>query len=136
MTRLNPQVLFARIARDVPTDLHQHLFVTGSLAAAYHFSDQLQEQSLNTKDADLVVHPAGDVGSCRELAERLRDIGWTQKQDERFHPRADREPVDNLPFIRLCPPESHDYFIEFLTLPPPGQKEPLRSVPVELSDGW
>ena len=34
MNRLDPMELFERIARDVPQALHQHLFVTGSLAAA------------------------------------------------------------------------------------------------------
>jgi hypothetical protein len=37
MNKLDPKELFERIARDVPTELHQHLFVTGSLAAAYHY---------------------------------------------------------------------------------------------------
>src|SRR5258706_9645584 len=34
MSLLQPQLLFARIARDIPAELHQHLFVAGSLAAA------------------------------------------------------------------------------------------------------
>jgi len=136
MSKLDPQSLFARLSTDIPRELHEHLFVIGSLAAAYHFSDQLQDQTLNTKDADLVVHPAGGVNSCRQMAERLLSLGWTIKEDRRFRPQPTAELLSLLPFIRLSPPESRDYFVEFLTLPEIGQREHYKIVPVELSDGW
>ncbi len=115
MNRLDPMELFERIASDVPEPLHQHLFVTGSLAAAYHYKEQLQGQAINTKDADLVVHPAGHVNSCRKMAEQLKGIGW--KNIEECFPQATAEPVKTLRAIRLYPPESTEYFIEFLNIP-------------------
>ena len=136
MSRLNPRALFARIAADIPPDLHRHLFVTGSLAAAYHFADQIAERTVNTKDADLVVHPAGDTMSCQRMAERLRQLGWVPKPDERFQPQPLLIEPEKLPYIRLYPPDTRDYFVEFLTLPPIGQKEPMRCMPIHLSDGW
>jgi hypothetical protein len=86
MNKLNPTVLFERIANDVPKALHEHLFVTGSLAAAYHYKAKLLEHAVNTKDADLVVHPAGHVTSCEQMARQLREVGW-QNTDE-CYPQA------------------------------------------------
>ncbi|NQT36315.1 MAG: hypothetical protein HQ581_02435 [Planctomycetes bacterium] len=134
MNKLDPMQLFERIAKDVPSDLHKHLFVTGSLAAAYHFKDQLRGRAVNTKDADLVVHPAGDVVSCRQMAQRMLDLGWSRT--EKCYPRSTPEPADKLRAIRLYPPHSHDYFVEFLGLPRKDQKEPKEWVRLELQDGW
>lgn len=99
MNKLDPNVLFKRIASDVPSDLHQHLFVAGSLAAAYHYRSQLQGQAINTKDADLVVHPAGDVASCREMAERLLENNW--RRTEECYPMQSAKPVDRLRAIQF-----------------------------------
>jgi hypothetical protein len=134
MNRLDPKELFERIAHDVPQALRQHLFVTGSLAAAYHYKAQLQGHAINTKDADLVVHPAGHVDSCRAMAEQLRDIGWCNT-DECF-PQATAEPVENLRAIRLYPPGSKEYFIEFLNIPDKDQAAAKRWLPLLLTDGW
>ncbi|MBX3415396.1 MAG: hypothetical protein KF708_22120, partial [Pirellulales bacterium] len=76
MNRLDPETLFQRLATDLPPTLRKHLFVTGSLAAAYHFRDQLIGRAVNTKDADLVVHPAGDTESCCRIAQQLLQLGW------------------------------------------------------------
>ena len=134
MNRLDPKELFERIARDVPVTLHQHLFVAGSLAAAYHYKAKLQGHAINTKDADLVVHPTGHIGSCREMAEKLREIGW-RNTDECF-PQAAAEPVENLRAIRLYPPGSAEYFIEFLNIPDKDQAAARRWVPLQMKDGW
>jgi len=134
MNRLDPKELFERIARDVPQALHQHLFVTGSLAAAYHYNAQLQGRGINTKDADLVVHPAGHVDSCREMAGQLKDIGWRNTDD--CFPQASAEPVERLRAIRLYPPGSTEYFIEFLNIPDKDQAAAKRWVPLQLIDGW
>jgi hypothetical protein len=134
MNRLDPKKLFERIAHDVPQALHRHLFVTGSLAAAYHFKAQLQGQAINTKDADLVVHPAGHVDPCRNMAERLRDIGW-RNTDECYR-QATAEPVENLRAVRMYPPGSTEYFIEFLNVPDKDQAAAKRWVPLQLKDGW
>jgi hypothetical protein len=133
VTRLDPYLLFERIFRDVPADLHQHLFVTGSLAAAYHFRAALEGRAVNTKDADLIIHPAGQIESCRTMALRLLGSGWRRIKGCHASPR---EPVKDLRVIRLYPPESHDYFIEFLSLPEKDQKEPKLYIPIELDDGW
>ena len=134
MNKLDPNVLFARIISDIPSELHEHLFVTGSLAAAYQFQAQLEGRAVNTKDADLVVHPAGNVTSCRGMAERLLSTGWVRTEDCYYRPTP--QPEDELRAIRLYPPNSQDYFIEFLNLPDRDQQIPKRWLPIELSDGW
>lgn len=134
MNRLDPKKLFQRIARDVPASLHPHLFVTGSLAAAYHYRKQLRGEGINTKDADLVVHPAGDTMSCREMTERLRGLGW--RNTDQCFPQTAAEPTHTLRAIRLFPEASNDYFIEFLNIPQIGQPEAKVWIPVQLTDGW
>jgi hypothetical protein len=134
MNKLDPQELFERIANDVPQRLHQHLFVTGSLAAAYHHKAKLQGQAINTRDADLVVHPAGHVMSCQEMAHELLTIGW--RCTDECYPKRSPEPAHELRAIRLFPPESRAYFIEFLNIPEEDQDEAKRWIPLELKDGW
>lgn len=108
--------------------------MVGSLAAAYHFRVELQRQGVNTKDADLVVHPAGDTLSCAGMAERLLDRGWQRHPD--CYAARFPDPADALRAIRLYPPDSTDYFVEFLNLPEVGQREIQKWVPVEVAGGW
>ena len=131
---LDPEPLFKRLMDDLPDELHAHVFVVGSLAAAYHFRVRLQRQGVNTKDADLVVHPAGDTISCAGMAERLLDRGWRRHPD--CYAATSPEPAEELRVIRLYPPDSTDYFVEFLNLPELGQREIKKWVPVEVGGGW
>jgi hypothetical protein len=135
MARLDPTALFGRISRDIPARLLRHVFVTGSLAAAYAFKVKLKSQAVNTKDADLVVHPAGNVASAGAMASELLRSGWRRLEGKCFA-REKPEPVDDLMAIRLNPPRSTDYFVEFLNVPREEQVEIKRWVPVRLDDGW
>lgn len=142
MIELDPALLFHRIARDVPRELHPNLLIVGSLAAAYPYRSRLRRQSVKTKDADVVIHPAGALAKCRDVAERLLEGGW--KPRDGCKPRQTPEPLDPsdpardqwLQAIRLNPPESTDYFVELLGLPPADQREPRVWLPCELMDGW
>jgi hypothetical protein len=134
MSILDPETLFRRIALDVPSKLHKHMYIVGSLAAAYHYAAKLHGRAVNTKDADIAIHPAGDEISCAEAAGELLRLGWKRKAD--CYARPQPEPASDLRAIRLYPRESDDYFIEFLQLPAAEQLEPLVWKPVQLSDGW
>lgn len=131
---LDPEPLFGRLTADLPDELHHHVFVVGSLAAAYHFRAELQQDGVATKDADLVVHPAGDTVSCVGMAERLLAHGW--KPHPGCYPGTSPQPADALRAIRLYPPESTDYFVEFLNLPEIGQPETKKWIPVRVAGGW
>lgn len=133
---VDPRALFARLARELPADLRERVFVAGSLAAACHYSDRLKTGGVKTKDADLVLHPAGDETPAREIARRLLAAGWRPRRLGGFEPGTSDTPADQLPAIRLYPPEHEDYFIELLILPSgewPGAKPWLR---VELEEGY
>jgi hypothetical protein len=134
VNELDPALLFARIAQDVPTNLHPNLFIVGSLAAAYHHRARLARQVVATKDADVIIHPAGAVGQCRDIAQCLIDAGWWRS--DKCHPSPAPEPADSLRAIRLHPPGSNAYFVELLGLPAADQRELKRWIPCALADGW
>jgi hypothetical protein len=134
MAELDPVRIFKRLASDIPARLRQHIIVTGSLAAAYEYRVKLQSQAVNTKDADLIVHPAGNVISAQGMAERLLNLGW--RPTAHCFPTPKPSPADRLRAIRLMPPGSSDYFVELLNVPAEGQDEPKRFIPVQLRDGW
>jgi len=134
MNTLDPEVLFSLIAKDVPRKLHRHLYMTGSLAAAYEYRSKLQRRGINTKDADLMVHPAGDVVSSQEIASKLLELGWRKTKD--CYPQQAASPVETLRAIRLAPPDSDAYFLELLNIPATDQIVAKEWIPVELDDGW
>ncbi len=132
---LDPKLMFEMIAAQVPEDLHGNVLIVGSLAAAYHHREQLKTHAVNTKDADVVVQPAGALPQCQRIAERLLEEGWERYPGKCF-PVPAPEPADDLRAIRLYPPKTDAYYIELLGLPEPGQQERRKWVPVKLVDGW
>jgi len=71
---------------------------------------------------------------ANKMARQLREIGW--RNTEECYPQAHAQPVDTLRAIRLFPPQSNEYFIEFLNIPDKDQMEAKRWIPVQLPDGW
>lgn len=134
MTALDPKKLFGRLAQDIPKPLQKYVFIVGSLAAAYHFRAELERRAVNTKDADVMVHPAGEVKSAKALAGKLLNLAWRRTPE--CHAAPSRSPADTLRAIRLYPPASNDYFIELLGLPRRDQAKPVIWRPVRLDDGW
>ncbi len=136
MARLDPQSVLENFKTAFPAKVHEHIFVVGSLAAAYHFRMKLESHVVNTKDADLVLHTAGDTETCKELARHLRKEGWTHRYlAEKPHAPNPDNP-ESLPFIRFYPPENPEFFIEFLGLPERGQSQEKVITPIRLDDGW
>lgn len=134
MSDLVPEEIFRSIVRDLPKSVIKDLIVAGSLAAAYHFRDQLQTRAINTKDADVLVQPAGNIETCRALARKLLGMGWRHAENRQFPPGA--KSTDPLPAIRLVPKDGADYFLELLGLPRPGQRTAVKWQPIELKEGW
>lgn len=134
MSRLDPRVLFELIAAHVPRDLTENILIVGSLAAAYSHREQLLSATVNTKDADVIIHPAGAMVQAREVAQRLLDGGW--RRLEKCRPCAGPVPQDSLSIIRLHPPGSDAYFIELLGFPAAEQREGMGLIPLQLADGW
>lgn len=130
---LDPRPIFTLIAHHLPIDLHPNVLVVGSLAAAYHYRDHLRQPAVNTKDADIIVQPAGAVEECRTIALRLLKDGWKRRFNCTASPAGVPPGKDNV--IRLLPPRSDAYFIELLALPPADQREARIWIPCELDDG-
>jgi hypothetical protein len=131
--RLNPSVMFDLIAAHVPADLKSNILIVGSLAAAYHHRDSLVSGGVRTKDADVMIQPAGALTECRAIAQRLLHDGW-RRTDKCFPRGTNTDP--ELRAIRLYPPASTAYFVELLTFPEQAQTASLQWVPIELADGW
>lgn len=130
---LDPRPLIELIAAQIPADLHPHILIVGSLAAAYHHRDALGQRGVNTKDADLIVRPAGAVEECRRIAERLLEAGWVRHAQ--CWPSLPGTPVEELRAIRLQPSDGAPYFIELMAFPASGQHTIKAWTPCELADG-
>jgi hypothetical protein len=137
---VDPALLFKMLSRHLPPDLLPNAFIAGSLAAAYHFRDRLIGGVINTKDADVVVQPAGAITECQAIARRLLAEGW--RRERRCIARKTPTPDPGIPAdkwlnaVRLHPKQSDAYFLELIGLPEVGQTKPLYWAPCELDDGW
>ena len=132
---VDPHALFARLQAELPADVIDHVFIVGSLAAAYHYADRVVGRGVKTKDADLVIHPSGHTVAAQEIATQLLGHGWREKPRE-FEPGTAETPAERLPAIRLYPPEHEDYFIELLIIPTGENPGPKPWVSVELPGGF
>jgi hypothetical protein len=136
MPSLDPQALVPRLATGIPAGLCKHAYLVGSLAAAWHYREQLRFRTIRTKDADVVIQPVGASMQVARIAESLRKKGWRWRDLDERGPGTAATPVDELAAIRLTPPTGHDdYFIEFLGLPEVEQSAPKRWVRVILKEG-
>jgi hypothetical protein len=135
VTALDPRHLFARLARELPVEVRDHVYVVGSLAAACHHAERIQGGTVRTKDADLVIHPASGRASAAALARHLLELNWRHKPSDHTPGTSSTAP-DQLPAIRLYPPDHHEYFVEILIVPAGENAGPKPWVSVELDDGW
>lgn len=135
MSLLDPRDVFRKVGDQLPPALRGSFIVVGSLAAAYHFRRAIKSGAIRTKDADLVIFHAADVAACRSMAAEFLRRGWTWRRSF-GPPLAQPRPLGALPFVRLYPPGSSEYFIEFLGLPSRDQTAAKRVTPVRLAEGW
>lgn len=131
---LNPRLIFELLHFHVPAELRPNLLVVGSLAAAFHHRDRLRRATVNTKDCDGLIQPAGAVEECKAIATKLIREKW-RKADGCF-PQLSPSPAEKLRAIRLWPPDSNAYFLELLAVPPRGQEKLKEWIPIEMDDGW
>jgi hypothetical protein len=137
---VDPKILFDLIAHHLPPELRPHILVAGSLAAAYHHRDRLIGGVINTKDADVMIQPAGAIAECQTIAKLLLARGWRRTDVCFARPTptpTDGSPTDEwLRAIRLFPKNSDAYFLELLAFPSADQREIKRWDPCQLDDGW
>jgi len=123
-----PEVVLDLLAKLLPRDLHGNVVLVGSLAAAYHHRERVGG-SVRTKDADVMVQPAGALLECRRIGELLIAEGWRPMEWLR-DPAA--EGVRRLPVARLVPPSLGSFYVELIGVPSEAQEDPVSWIPYEL----
>lgn len=103
---VSPRKVLAEVAAALPADLHPHLVVIGSLAAAYWLLHSKRNSGVRTKDIDCVLSPRfSAVENGRLIAERLLESGWKPRTQGPFAtPGTIHTPPDKLPAVHLHPP--------------------------------
>ena len=137
MSDLSPNSVFAAVSEALPAEYRGNMVIVGSLAAGYHFFRDDEGRVVRTKDVDSIVKPRHEAPeSAREMVTTLLAAGWTHRKDEKWGRAGTSETPDNeLPAIRLHPPDSEEYFVEFLTIPDPDAVEGVEYLRVHLENG-
>ena len=121
--QLDVSSLLKRVAEQVPPALRANVVVIGSIATAWAFRDVSGTHSVATKDIDLLLRPAiNAVVTAETLAQELLEDGWAPQFTHGREPGSADTPNDDLPALRLSPPENKGgWFVELLAVPPQGQ---------------
>lgn len=131
MNALTPAAVLARVAGAIPKKCRPNVVIIGSLAAGYNFFRDDAKRSVRTKDVDCVLEPHHlAVSAGQSVTRQLLKAGWKPAAGGAFAQPGDADtPTDKLPAVRLYPPakkrgrksaEADEWFIELLTVPPPG----------------
>jgi hypothetical protein len=138
MKLLSPSKVLAQVSAAIPADCRPNVIIIGSLATAYHFFGDDPSHAVRTKDVDCVLAPRIAAVSAGQLtAQTLLDAGWSRSEASGWNtPGTADTPDDQLAAIRLCPPGSDDWFLEFLTVPESEDESGKKWTRVELRDGF
>lgn len=122
MSLVSPRAVLARVARQVPARCRPNIIVIGSLAAAYHLLGEGEDVPVRTKDIDCILVPRIEaVRTGKAVADALLAAGWRRRTEgPHAAPGTALTPDDDLPVVRLSPPDSTDWFIELLTVQDAG----------------
>lgn len=119
MNLVSPREIFKQVAIAVPRECHKNIIIIGSLAVGYHFFGNKNNRQVRTKDIDCVLFPriqAIELGTI--LTQQLFDNGWRQREEgDHWVPGNSTTPDNELPAVRLYPPNSKEWFLELMTIP-------------------
>ena len=137
MTLLSPRAVLARVTPHLPEECRANIIVVGSLAAAYQLLGEHPDGMVRTKDIDCLLVPrveAVRVGTS--VADALLAAGWRRRVEGRHgQPGTAATLDDDLPVIRLNPPDARDWYIELLSVLEAGDPRDRAFDRVVLSDG-
>ena len=138
MKLLSPSKVLAQVSAAIPAECRQHVIIIGSLATAYHFFGDDTTHAVRTKDIDCVFTPRIAAVTAGQLtAQTLLDAGWTRSEANGWSkPGTANTPEDQLAAVRLCPPGTNDWFLEFLTVPESENEAGKKWTRIELRDGF
>ena len=116
---VSPTTVLAEVASAIPPEVHPHVIIIGSLAAAYLLFRGDETLGVHTKDIDCVLSPRiSAIESGRAIAEKLLANGWRPRAEGPFgKPGNQNTPTGDLPAVRFYPPSSTGWFLELLTVP-------------------
>lgn len=124
MSQVTPSKVLAAVSAAVPAACRENIVIIGSLAAGYHFFGDDESKAVRTKDVDCVLEPFhAAVGAGQSIVRQLLDAGWQRRMlGDHQNPGNEETPVNQLPAVRLYPPEANPdseeaWFIELLTVP-------------------
>ena len=120
MDSLAPGAVLKQVAQALPAACREQVIIIGSLAAAYHFFGTDTSRELRTKDVDCMLVPhAKAVAAARDVAELLLAAKWTLRTaDPKWAKAGTADQADeDLPLVRLNPPENNAWFIELMGVP-------------------
>jgi hypothetical protein len=122
---VSTRAVLGEVAAAIPADARPNIIIIGSLAAAYWLFPDDGTIGVRTKDVDCVLSPAvSAVDKGREVARTLLAAGWRPKREGRFgRPGDERTSEEDLPAVRLYPPNDGAWFIELLTEPAAEDQE-------------
>ena len=124
MSDLPIREVMQQVASVVPAQCRREMIIVGSLAAAYHFADQMRDE-ISTKDVDGMLSPnALAVRSGKIIAEELFKSDWKPRPGKwGRQPGTATTPVHELPILRLHPPGNTDWVLELAAAPAPRSRE-------------
>ena len=125
MSNLPARRVMQQVAEAIPRECHNEIIIVGSLAAGYHFFGKDSKGAVTTKDVDGMLSPnVRAVPNGKIIAERLFAAGWAIRKDPKWgDPGNSSTPDDQLPILRLHPPGSTEWFLEFAAAPPEGSSD-------------
>ncbi len=134
---VSPRKVLAEVAFTIPPEVHPHVVIIGSLAAAYLLFHGDETLGVRTKDIDCVLSPyIKAVESGKIVAETLLARGWQPMAEGEFgKPGSLDTPTEALPAVRLYPPNSTQWFLELLTEPMSGNHKANEWTRLPLSSG-
>ena len=137
MESVNPTQVLTEISAAVPLECSAQLIVIGSLAVGFHYFKNQDDTSVRTKDVDCLLSPRQHaVESGVSITERLIESGWNYAQEEGGRTPGDAStPDEELPAVRLWPPNSTQWFIELLTDPDSSEQKAKQWVRINTKYG-
>lgn len=116
---LDARQLLQRVAEQIPPGLRSNVVVVGSIATAWAFRDVSGTSAVATKDIDLLLRPAIEaVTTAQTLGHDLLEEGWVPRYPSGALPGTPDTPDEQLPALRLSPPDETDgWFVELLGEP-------------------
>ena len=119
MNAVSPSQVLEQVAKATPSDCHDQILIIGSLAAGYHFFKNDPTKQVRTKDVDCVIYPhIKAVPAGQKVANSLlKAQRFPETEGDYAKPGTANTPDNDLPAVRLYPPDSNQWFLELLTVP-------------------